>query len=66
VILLGSGPNAPIHSVALQQDAKHQSVRDEKQRYDESWNEEGGAQLTRQEAGLVALVEGLACISHTN
>jgi hypothetical protein len=47
------------YMAAIGKEREHQSVRDEKQRYDESWNEEGGAQLTRQEAGLVALVEGL-------
>src|SRR5262245_4020892 len=45
--------------VAVQQEPKHKSVRDQKQRYYDSYNEIGGAQLTRDKPNRVALIEGV-------
>ena len=41
----------------LQKNPESQSVRNQQQRHNESWNEVGDTQLARHESGVIGLIE---------
>ena len=49
----------------LQKNPESDSVRDQQQGHDESWNEVGSCQLPRQEPGVIGLVKGVQKIGYS-